>query len=122
MMTPNTLPFNAEGALNAYSIAKAGASGGVLQAAAATDKILGVTTEIASATNDRCDVQVDGVVLVKSGGTIAQGDFLTSDASGNAVTAAPGAGTNNRLVGIAVEAAVSGDIFRVKLQPSSLQG
>ena len=92
MDMPQAIPYNAEGAINAYSIVKPGASGGVLQAGAATDKLLGVTTEIAAASGDNCDVQVEGVVLVKAGGAIAAGDPLTSDASGNAVTAAPAAG------------------------------
>ncbi len=122
MDIPQAIPYNAEGAITAYSIVKAGASGGVLQASAVADLILGVTTEIPAATGENCDVQIDGVVPLKSGGVIALGARLTTDASGNAVTAAPAAGTNNSLVGIALEAAAAGDVFRVKIQLGTVQG
>jgi hypothetical protein len=122
MQTPLAMAFNAEGAIAAYSIVKAGASGGALAAAAATDKILGVSTDIAAAQGETVDVLMDGICFVTAGGNIAQGDLLTSNAAGAAVTAAPAAGSNVRLVGIAMEAAVAGDVFRVMLQPGSLQG
>jgi hypothetical protein len=122
MQTPLVMAFNAEADVPPYTIVKAGASGGVVPAAAATDKVLGVSTDVDSPLNSTADVQFDGIVFVKAGGTVAQGDLLTSDASGHAVTAAPSAGTNNRLAGIALEAAVSGDVFRMLIQPGSLQG
>jgi hypothetical protein len=94
----------------------------VLQASAATDKILGVTTEIQSVAGDICDVQVDGIVFIRAGGTIAAGDFLTSDASGNAVVAAPSVGVNNRIAAQALDAAVAGDIFRAAVRLMTYQG
>src|SRR6185437_2829896 len=102
MQTPLSMAFNAEAAIAAYTIVKAGASGGVVTAAAATDKILGITTDIAAAQGDTVDVQMDGIVFCVAGGNIAQGDLLTSNAAGAAVTAAPAAGANNRLAGIAM--------------------
>jgi Uncharacterized conserved protein (DUF2190) len=115
--------FNAGGPINANSIVKAGANDyDVLQAAAAADKVLGVTTEIAASTGERCDVVLQGIVDVKLGGTVTRGDPITSDASGNGVTAAPSAGTNNRLVGFAIISGVVGDIIPVYLAQGSLQG
>lgn len=122
MRQPNIVPYNAEGAVIAYTVVKGGASGGVVQAAAATDKLLGLATDIAAATSENCDVIVDGPALAKSGGTVAIGDLLTSDASGNVIVAAPGTGVNNRIVGQALEAAASGDIFRIFVAIGSLQG
>ena len=117
--------YNAGGAINANSIVKAGANDyDVLQAdgATAAAKLLGITMEVAAASGERVDVVHCGVADVKLGGTVARGDPITSDASGNGVAAAPGAGTNNRIIGIALISGVSGDIIPVLVAPSMLQG
>lgn len=115
--------YNAGGALNANSIVKAGANDyDVLQAAAVTDKLLGVTTEIATVSADRGDVVLAGIADLKLGGTVTRGDRISSDASGNGVTAAPAAGTNNWIVGIALISGVSGDIIPVLVNPQVFQG
>jgi hypothetical protein len=98
-------------------------AGQYVAAAAATDKLIGVNMQPGGCVSgDRMDVCFGGLVDTTAGGTIAAGDLLTSDASGNAVTAAPAAGVNNRIIGVAFEAAVSGDIFRVIVAPASTQG
>jgi hypothetical protein len=120
-----TKSYNAGGAINANSIVKAGANDyDVLQAAGATatEKLLGVTTEIAATSGERVDVILGGIADVKLGGTVARGDPVTADASGNGVAAAPATGTNNRIVGIALISGVSGDIIPVLLAQSMLQG
>src|SRR6266404_2666864 len=90
--------YNAEGGINPYTIVKFGANDfGVVAAAAATDKLIGVTREFGSASGEPIDVIHDGVTYVKLGGTVARGDLLTSDASGQAIVAAPGVGVNNRI-------------------------
>jgi hypothetical protein len=122
MKTPNSIAYVAEGAIAAYSVVKIGASGGCLQADSATVKSLGLSTDIAAASGDICDVIVQGVALGKAGGTVAHGDLLTSDSAGLLVAAAPSTGVNNRIVGVALEAAVSGDIFRVAVALGSVQG
>ena len=115
--------YNAGGPLAPNTIAKIGANDyDVLQAAAATDTILGVTTEISSATGERVDVVLQGIVDLKLGGTVTRGALLTSDASGNGVAAAPAAGVNNRIVGMAIISGVVGDIIPCLLSPISLQG
>jgi hypothetical protein len=122
MDTVHIIPYNAEGSIAAYTIVKGTATGGVLQAAAVGDKLLGVTTDIAAVTGENCDVVINGPTFVKAGGTIAIGDVLTSDASGQAVVAAPSAGTNNRIIGTALEIAASGDVFRASILAGSFQG
>lgn len=118
-----TKNFNATGAIPAYSLVKFGANDGeVVAAAAATDKIIGVTTEIAAASGERCDVQVDDIGFVLLGGTVTRGDLITSDVNGAGVTAAPAAGVNNRILGIAMKSGVSGDIIDVLIYPGSVQG
>jgi len=115
--------YNAEGAINPYTIVKFGANDlGVIAAAAATDKLIGVTRELGSNSGEPVDVIHDGITYIKLGGTVARGDFLTSDASGQAVVAAPAAGSNNRIIGFARQSGVVGDVVDVVLEPGSLQG
>lgn len=95
----------------------------VIQADSATDLSVGVTRELgADALGDRVDVWHDGIAYVEAGGNVAIGAQVTSDAVGRAVTAAPAAGVNNRVIGIALQAAVSGDIFDVLIAPCLIQG
>ncbi len=118
-----TKSYNAEAAIGANLLVKPGANDwGVLQAAAATDKIIGVTTEVAAGINERCDVIHEGIADVLLGGTVTRGDPITSDANGKGVTAAPSAGTNNGIVGRALISGVSGDIIPVLVSVGSFQG
>jgi hypothetical protein len=116
--------YTAEAAIGANLIVKVGANdGGILQAAAATDKLMGVCiTPGGVASGDRTDVQTDGVAEIYAGGTVSRGDPITSDANGKAVTAAPSAGSNNRIIGFAEVSAAAGDLFRVKLALGVMQG
>lgn len=118
-----TKSFNAGSALLANSIVKAGANDyDVLQAAAVSDKLVGVTTEVAALISERADVILMGVADLKINGTVARGDLITSDATGLGVTAAPAAGTNNRIIGVAMISGVAGDIIPVFLSPGMMQG
>lgn len=110
-------------AINAFTLVKFSAADTVVTAAAATDAIIGVTNEVSPAINERCDVIVEGIAFVTAGAAVGLGALVTADASGRAVTAAPAAGTNNRIIGIAFEAAgAAGDVIRVLLTPGSFQG
>lgn len=121
---PVYLPFFAGGTIAPNLLVKIGAADQtVIAAAAATDKILGVSVmNITALSGDRVDVVVNGEYEVKLGGTVARGDFITSDASGLGVAAAPAAGTNNGVVGMALEAGVAGDLIAVQLSPGTRQG
>ncbi|MDH5524449.1 MAG: DUF2190 family protein [Desulfobulbaceae bacterium] len=116
--------FTAEAVVNPYRFVKPGAAdGGAVQAAAVTDAIFGVSDSMgADASGDRLDVHTLGPVEVEYGGTVTRGDELTSDADGKAVTAAPAAGVNNRVGGIARVSGVAGDIGLVQLAPGQIQG
>ena len=118
-----TKSYAAEGTIGANLIVKVGAADwGALVAAAVSDKLIGVSTEVAAVSGERLDVVHEGIADLKLGGTVARGDFLTTDASGQGVTAAPGAGTNNQIVGKALVSGVSGDIIPVLVAPSMMQG
>jgi hypothetical protein len=111
------------GAIPAFTIVKPGAADGlVIPAAAVGDSLIGVTTDIAAAAGDRCDVILSGIADVLYGGTVAFGDLLTTDASGRAVKAVPAAGANNRIIGQAMVSGVVGDIGAVELNQSMMQG
>jgi len=115
--------YKAGGAIAAYSLVKIGAADGeVLQATAVSDAILGVTTSIAAASGDTVDVAHEGIVDVKTGGVIARGAWVTTDGSGLGVASAPSAGTNNSVIGRALETSASGDIIRVLLSINQIQG
>lgn len=115
----------AESAITAYRIVKFGtADGQVVPAAAATDALVGIADNLGQATAGfRVDVIVDDIAEAEAGAAITRGAPLTSDASGRVVTAAPAAGVNNRLIGIAMASAgAAGEIIPVLVSPSSMQG
>jgi len=115
--------FVAEGGVVAHTLVKAGSADGlVAEAAAAGDSVIGVSTILDSSDTERCDVVVAGIAEVIFGGNVAMGDLLTSDSSGQAVVAAPAAGTNNRIIGQAMTSGVSGDIGSVLISTGSIQG
>lgn len=88
----------------------------VVQAAAATDAIIGVSAEIDADAGERIDIIIDGIAEVEFGGNVTRGaSFLTADSDGKAVAAAPAAGVTNRVGGIAMESGVDGDIGSVDL-------
>lgn len=114
--------YKAGGAITKFRIVKHSADGTVVQAAAATDALLGVLGEIDAASADHVDVVLTGIAEVEYGGNVTRGALLTADADGKAVAAAPAAGANNRIIGEAMESGVSGDIGSVLIAHSSMQG
>ncbi|ALL14268.1 capsid cement protein [Caulobacter henricii] len=119
-----TKTFIAAAAITKRRIVKFDAvDGQVLTAAAANDSLLGVSDMSADVTSgSRVEVRLNGVAEVEAGGTIARGAPVTSDATGRAVAAAPAAGVNNRIIGIAMASYVVGDVADVFLSQGSLQG
>lgn len=92
----------------------------VIQGAAATDLLIGVSDNIGAASGETLDVILDGIALVVLGGNVTQGGPVTSDADGKGVAAAPAATASNRIIGYAMEGGVSGDIIGVLLRQSSV--
>ena len=115
--------YTAAMAIPAYRICKFSALDTVTLATAATDKAMGVNSDVAPAIGERCDMVRQGIAYVEAGAAVAQGDPVTSDATGRGVTAAPGAGVNNRIIGFADEAATAaGDVIRVLIELGVMQG
>jgi len=115
--------FTAGGAIAPFRLVRLSAADTVVQASAATDAIIGVQNDVGPASGERTDVVMVGMAFVEAGAAFALGALLTSDAQGRAITAAPATGVNNRIVGIAIDAALAaGDIVRVQISQCSLQG
>lgn len=111
--------YVAGGAINPYRILKWGASNGVvLQAAGATDLLVGVVNSVrALASGERTEMVRAGIAEVEYGGTVTRGQPLTSDASGRAVAATLDPVNPPNIIGIAEESGVVGDIRPVMLVP-----
>ena len=122
--------YTAEAAITPCRIVKPGAADyGLAQAAASTDKAIGVSMPLGSlnmgvnyASGDTVDVMHDGIADLQLGGTVTRGDLLISDASGCGIVATGTAGSNYRIIGIALVSGVANDIIPVLLTPGSFQG
>lgn len=109
----NSKGFISTGALAQGVIVKI-ASGEVVAGAAATDALVGVTSDAVSAGNT-VSVKLRsgaGTAKVIAGGTIAVGDRVTSDGSGHAVATTT---AGDEVVGIALEAGVDNDVVEVMM-------
>lgn len=113
-----TKSFDAAGAIASYRLVKLGsADGEVEQAAAGTDVVIGVSGLVAAdGAGERIDIYLVGAVEVEYGAAVSRGDRLAANASGQGVPATAG----DAVIGLALEAGVSGDIGSVLLAPSAL--
>ena len=106
--------YVADGAIGAYKLVKPGASNGeVAIAAAAGNKLIGVTGRGAAKDGERVEVAHGGIAEVEAGAAVANGDLLKSDGNGNAV---PATAANDRFAGVALSSAADGDVFPFLLQ------
>jgi hypothetical protein len=125
-MGPNIEPgivknYQQEGTAYSYRIAKFGsADEKIAQAAANSDKLVGVYGRVVGADTGRSDVIHSGIAEVEYGGAVTRGDFLTADANGKAVTVNFTAGSVIYIIGIAQVSGVSGDIGGVLIAPGQL--
>lgn len=116
--------YTAGGTVNQYRVVKFGSADGVVvQGAAATDLLIGVSCQPgAVASGDRVDVVRCEFADVEYGDTITRGKKLTSDADGRVIEAAPAAGANVHVVGIAEVSGAVGDIVPMFIELSVMQG
>ena len=114
--------FNAASDVPAYRIVKAAGSEDAALATSSTDKILGISPNVATAAGNRLDVILEQVAELKLGGTVENGDPITSDANGCGIKAEPDPGETLRIVGGALVDGVADDIIRVKLNPGFITG
>lgn len=115
----------AEAAVLPYRVVKFGsADGQVVQAAAATDASIGIADNLGQGTaGSRVDVALSGTAEAEAGAAITRGVLLSVDSSGRVITAAASAGSNVRVIGIAMaSASAAGEIIPVSINPGSFQG
>lgn len=126
MYSPEISNYLAGGTIAAFTIVKKGSDDNtVVAASAATDKVMGVTagpTTNTSATGDRVDVITGGYAEVLAGGSFVAGDLLMADSNGKAIVATASAGSNVRIIGMAMKDGASGDIVKITVSPSIYQG
>ena len=104
--------FTAAGTISPYRLVKFGGSDTtLLQAAAASDALIGVAGQIGAASGEVLDITLVGIGEVEAGGSITRGNSVTSDANGKAVAASDG----NVIIGKALMSASSGDIVPLLL-------
>lgn len=114
--------FIAGGTVAARRIVKFGSGDtAAVQASAATDSLIGVS-DLGAASGESVAVIMGGIAAVEYGGNVTRGALLTADSNGKAVAAAPAAGVNNRIIGVAMLSGVSGDIGSVLVNPGAFQG
>ncbi len=115
--------YEAEGAIGAYRFAKPGTDDHqIAQAAANTDLITGITTELDVVDGEPVDLVHDGVHQLQLGGAVTRGQKLTSDANGKGVHANPAAGVNASVGAVALTSGVDGDIILVIITIGQVQG
>ena len=99
----------------------------VMPAVAATDLIIGVVNELGFTALDvtngsNVDVVLDGIVQLSIGAAVIEGQRLTINASGQGILAAPAAGANAQVIGIALSSGSTSDVIPVLLRQSVMQG
>ena len=104
--------FNAPVAVGGYLVATFGAGDGEVELAdAATDPLVGVTTQIGTQGNERCDVIMAGITEVKACAAVTKGAALTVDGSGRVIASTQ---ATDRIIGLAMsDSAQADDIISI---------
>lgn len=97
---------------NIYNLVKLGTTEDTIVLAGSDDRVIGVLDNKPKS-DEQASVIISGTAKVKAGGTIAYGDYVVSNASGQAIKRT----TESNVVGIALEAGASGDIIEILLMP-----
>lgn len=113
--------YTANGTVEKRRIVKFGAAEGEAAQANGNNAFLGVSGIRGAATaGDRIDVYMDEIRDIEFGGTVAFGDWLTSDADGKAITAVFSGTIQRNVIGRAMTAGVDGSIGQVHVQPQQV--
>ena len=114
--------FTADTAIGKRRIVKFGASEGRVAQADGAAGLLGVSGVRGADAGARIDVYLSDIQPVELGGAVAYGDWLTSDANGKAIVAAPAEGVTMEVIGRAMAAAGAGAIIDADIAPQQITG
>lgn len=116
------LPFKSGGtiAINRWVKQDTTQDRAVLQAAAASDVLLGVAQEAGTSSNHIGVQSASGTIAkIEAGAAVTRGDQLTTDGSGRAITAVTGNNTGGKAL---MAAGAAGDIIEVLLSTPNTNG
>lgn len=116
-LEPVIQAYKASAAIAAYKAVKDGADDSHVQVCSAgTDKTLGICQNSADAAEEVLEVAVAGGAKALAGGSISRGDLLAADSNGALVATTS---ANDKVIGMAEQDAVSGDVFSVLVGQSN---
>jgi len=107
-------------AIDPFLIVAATALDKVMAAVAATDLLRGTAGSMGAPADGLVDVDMVGVSKVKLGGTVANGEPITSDGASKGIKALPANSTQVRIIGFALQAGVAGDLIDYHVAPGCL--
>lgn len=121
--------FTPTAAILPFKAVKFGADDQTIAAATATsDLVIGFTYDLEVTADDitkgnEVDVVLSGISEAVAGAAITRGARLTVDSSSRVITAAPAAGVNAQIIGIALASAAGADeVIPVLIAHSVMQG
>ena len=121
--------FKASAAIDPFTIVKFASAAGTVEPASSggSNVLLGVTNELGIKSDDvskgaLVDVVLGGIAQVKLGGTVSEGDELTTSSSGKALKAQPSQGNITRVIGVAFKAGVAGDVIPMLIDRTVKKG
>jgi len=94
----------------------------VVPAAAATDLLLGTADSLDKVTGEMVDLDLRPTAEVKLGAAVTRGQWLTSNAAGKAIAAAPAAGSNVQVIGRALKSGAAEDVIPYLRSLGVIQG
>jgi hypothetical protein len=86
------------------------------------DGVLGVSGIRGATAGDRVDVYLSEMHPLECGAAVVVGNYITADADGKAIPAAPAEGEQMQVVGRAMESGVAGAILTMLIQPQQITG
>lgn len=114
--------FTAETAIAKRRIVSFGASEGQVIQSTSDAGVLGVSGIRGAEAGARVDVYLSDIQDVDYGALVTAGNYVTADANGKAIPAAPAAGVQMQVVGRAMEAGPAGAVGKVLIQPQQITG
>jgi hypothetical protein len=114
--------FTAETAIAKRRIVSFGTQDGHVVQSTSDTGILGVSGIRGAEAGGPVDVYLSEMQGVECGANVNAGDYITADADGKAIPAAPAEGEQMQVVGRAMESGPLGAILTILIQPQQITG